>query len=129
MDQERFYREQVDLLTGEHPEKCMSCGKCTASCPSFDEMPYPPHRFVSCIVKGNIQELMDSPAIYQCLSCFACVERCPRGIEPARLVEAVRLLKERPQDGDHLDANTVSIMAEEGLPQQAITSAMRKYCK
>ena len=68
----------------------MRCGKCTASCPAFDEMEYHPHQFVSMVENGRIDELLASRGIYTCLSCFACVERCPRNVEPAKLIEAVQ---------------------------------------
>ena len=41
--------------------------------------------------RGDIETLMKSESIYKCLSCFACVDRCPSGVEPAKLVEALRL--------------------------------------
>ena len=65
----------------------------------------------------------------QCLSCFACVERCPRGVEPANIIEAVRLIKIRKQNANHLHAEQIPEMLDEDLPQQAIVSAFRKYKK
>ena len=107
----------------------MKCGKCTASCPAFDEMEYHPHQFVDMVENGRIDELMNSKGIYTCLSCFACVERCPRNVEPAKLIEAVRTAVIRKQDGDHLKPDAIPALLDEELPQQAITSAFRKYRK
>lgn len=76
-----------------------------------------------------MEELMASRGIFTCLSCFACTERCPRQVEPARLIEAVRLLVERQQNGDHLRPDDIPEKLDEALPQQAITSAFRKYRK
>ena len=87
--------ETVTRISGVNPRKCMRCGKCSASCPAYDEMEYHPHQFVSMVENGRIDELMASKGIYTCLSCFACVERCPRNVEPAKLIEAVRLQKVR----------------------------------
>ena len=61
-----------------YPLKCMRCGKCSGTCPSYDEMEYHPHQFVYMVEKGEIEKLMASKSLYKCLSCFACVERCPR---------------------------------------------------
>ncbi len=83
--------ETVTRISGVNPRKCMRCGKCSASCPAYDEMEYHPHQFVSMVENGRIDELLSSKGIYTCLSCFACVERCPRNVEPAKLIEAVRL--------------------------------------
>ena len=122
-------KEQLLRMSGVNPLKCMRCGKCSATCPSYDEMEYHPHQFVYMVEKGEIEKLMQSKSIYKCLSCFACVERCPRSVEPAKLVEAIRLMVIRQQGGNHLTAEQVPGMLDEDLPQQAVVSAYRKYSK
>ena len=72
---------------------------------------------------------MKSPSIYKCLTCFACVERCPRNVEPAKVVEAVRLAAVRQQNGNHLSPDMIPDMLDDDLPQQAIVTALRKYAK
>ena len=119
----------ITRISGVNPRKCMKCGKCSGACPAYDEMEYHPHQFVSMVENGRIDELMASKGIYMCLSCFACVERCPRNVEPAKLIEAVRLAVIRQQGMDHLKPETIAQMDDEQLPQQAITSAFRKYKK
>ncbi|MBP5158923.1 MAG: 4Fe-4S dicluster domain-containing protein [Lachnospiraceae bacterium] len=119
--------ENIKRITGVNPRKCMTCGRCTASCPAFDDMEYHPHQFVSMIENGRIDELLASKSIYRCLTCFACVERCPRQVEPAKLIEAVRLVAVRAQGGDHLKPEQVAEIVDSDVPQQAITSAFRKY--
>ena len=81
------------------------------------------------IEKGQIEKLMESDSIYMCLSCMACVERCPRGVEPGKLVEAVRVLKIRQQDQNRKNGNDVAAFADENTPQQLFMAAMRKYRK
>ena len=122
---------EILRISGVNVRKCMRCGKCTATCPSFDEMEYHPHQFVYMVEKGNIEPLMNSKSIYKCLSCFACVERCPRGVEPAKVVEAVRLEVIRQQGKNHLKADEIPaiVNADEEIPQQALVSAFRKYAK
>ena len=119
--------DTISRISGVNPRKCMRCGKCTASCPAFDEMDYHPHQFVSMGENGRIDELLRSRGIYLCLSCFACVERCPRNVEPAKLIEAVRLAVIRQQGENHLPAEKIPQLLDDELPQQAITSAFRKY--
>ena len=121
--------ETVKRISGVNPRKCMKCGKCTASCPAYDEMEYHPHQFVDMVENGRIDELMASRGIYMCLSCFACVERCPRSVEPAKLIEAVRLAVIRQQGKDHLKPEQIPGLLNDDLPQQAIASAFRKYRK
>lgn len=122
-------KEQVLRISGVNPLKCMRCGKCSGSCPSYDEMEYHPHQFAYMVEKGDIETLMNSDSIYKCLTCFACVERCPRDVEPAKLVEAVRLVKIRQQGANHLSPDAIPAMLDDELPQQAIVSAFRKYSK
>lgn len=124
-------KEQILRMSGVNPLKCMRCGKCSGTCPSYDEMEYHPHQFVYMVETGDIEPLLKSESIYKCLSCFACVDRCPRGVEPAKLVEAVRLLAIREKGGSHMTANDIPALsdADEDLPQQALVSAMRKYSK
>lgn len=128
-DKQEILKDQVLRSSGVNPLKCMRCGKCSGTCPAFDEMEYHPHEFVYMVEKGEIEKLMASPSLYKCLSCFACVERCPRGVEPAKLVEAVRLMTIRKQGQDHLTANQIPELLDEDLPQQAIVTAFRKYSK
>ena len=121
--------ESITRISGVNPRKCMKCGKCSGACPAYDEMEYHPHQFVSMVENGRIDELMASKGIYTCLSCFACVGRCPRNVGPAKLIEAVRLAVIRQQGMDHLKPEAIAQMDDEQLPQQAITSAFRKYKK
>ena len=127
MDKNR--KEQILRMSGAEVRKCMRCGKCSATCPSYDEMEYHPHQFVAMVENGDIDALMKSESIWNCLSCFACVERCPRSVEPANLIEAVRVAVLRKQDGNHMKAEYVPALLDEKIPQQAIVSAFRKYSK
>ena len=124
-------KEQILRISGVNPLKCMRCGKCSATCPSYEEMEYHPHQFVYMVETGDIEPLLNSESLYKCLSCFACVERCPRGVEPAKLVEAIRLIKIRQMDANRMIADDVPPAAEADadLPQQAVVSAFRKYTK
>ena len=121
--------EQVLRMSGVNPRKCMRCGKCSGTCPSYDEMEYHPHQFVSMVESGNIEPLLNSESLYRCLSCFACIDRCPRGVEPAKLVEAVRLAAVRKQGNNRMTANDVPDLLDEEIPQQLLVSAFRKYSK
>ncbi len=122
-------KEQVLIMSGVDVRKCMACGKCSGACPSYNEMEYHPHQFVSMVKKGNIEPLMKSESVYKCLTCYACIERCPRGVEPAKLIEAIRLLAVRPQGSNHIKADDIPSLLDPELPQQAIVTAFRKYSK
>jgi heterodisulfide reductase subunit C len=127
----KHLKDEILRISGVNVAKCMRCGKCSGTCPSYDEMEYHPHQFVYMVENGDIETLMNSKSIYHCLSCFACVDRCPRGVEPAKLIEAVRLQVIRKQGNNHLKADDIPAIIEvdEDMPQQAIVSAFRKYTK
>jgi heterodisulfide reductase subunit C len=131
---EKQQSEMIVRTSGVNVRKCMQCGKCSATCPSFAEMDIHPHRFVSLVEEGDVSRLTQSRSLWQCLSCFACVERCPRGVEPAHLIEAARLITLRARNGNKLKPEAIPALLdeksmEEKIPQQLIVSAFRKYSK
>lgn len=128
-DKKELLKELVIRASGVNPLKCMRCGKCSGTCPSYDEMEYHPHQFVYMVETGDIETLMKSESVYKCLSCFACVERCPRGVEPAKIIEAVRIEAIRRKGNNHMTADDIPEKINDDIPQQAIMSAMRKYSK
>ena len=125
----RVTQEEILAISGVDPKKCMRCGKCSATCPAYDEMEYHPHEFVAMVENGEIETLAESKSLYLCMTCMACIQRCPRQVEPAKLVEAVRAAVVRQKERTHLLPNALPAMLDADLPQQAIVSAMRKYTR
>ena len=119
--------ELIREISGVNPLKCMKCGKCSASCPSYNEMDIKPHQFVSYIQRDDMEALAASKSLYKCLSCFACVERCPRGVKPGKLVDAARQLVLRQRGETYLSPDEVPGLLDEDTPQQLLMSAFRKY--
>lgn len=119
--------EEIRLISGVQPLKCMKCGKCSASCPSFDEMDIKPHQFVTYVIEDNVEALAQSRSAWKCLSCFACIERCPRDVQPGRLIDAARqiCLRRRGQEG--LSPDEIPSLVDADTPQQLLMSAFRKY--
>ena len=120
-------KEQVLRISGVNPRKCMKCGKCSATCPSYDKMDIKPHQFVSYVVNGDTEALANSKSLWKCLSCFACVERCPRSVQPGRIIDAARQLVVRQRGGNYLKAEEIPALLDEELPQQLLVSAYRRY--
>ena len=58
MVEEKKLAERIQEISGVNPLKCMKCGKCSASCPAFNEMDIKPHQFVSYVAE-EIPELLD----------------------------------------------------------------------
>ena len=121
--------EILNRISGTDVKKCMKCGKCSGRCPAFNDMDIKPHQFVSMLCQGKIDQLLESQAIWNCLSCMACVERCPRGVAPAAVVEAVRDTVVRMQGANGIKAEDIPPIVDEFIPQQLLVSAYRKYNK
>ena len=119
--------ERIKEISGVNPLKCMKCGKCSASCPSYNEMDIKPHQFVSYVQNENIEALTQSKSLYKCLSCFACVERCPRGVKPGKLIDAARQIVIRQRGQEYLSPDEIPELLDEETPQQLLMSAFRKY--
>ena len=124
--------EQTKLIkerSGTDTRKCMKCGKCSGRCPAYEDMDIKPHQFVSYIEKNQIDKLLNSKSLFTCLTCFACVERCPRGVAPAAIIEAVRQEVIRMQGENRVNAEEIPEIVDEKIPQQLLVSMFRKYNK
>jgi len=117
----------IKKISGVDPRKCMKCGKCSASCPGFDMMDIKPHQFVSYILNDEIDTLLTAKSLDICVSCFTCLERCPRDVKPAKLIDAARQLLIRGQGEALLTVDEIPEFLDEEVPGQLLVSAFRKY--
>lgn len=127
MKTEHSRAEMIKEISGVNPLKCMKCGKCSASCPSYNEMDIKPHQFVSYVINEDIESLVNSKSLWKCLSCFACVERCPRDVKPGKLIDAARQIVVRERGKTYLDPDEVPELIDPDTPQQLLVSAFRRY--
>ncbi len=121
--------DEIKSICPTDVKKCMKCGKCSARCPSFNEMDIKPHQFVTYLGEGRIDKLLESKSIWSCLSCMACVERCPRGVAPGAVIEAVRNTVIRAQGNNGIKAEDIPPIIDNTVPQQLLVAAYRKYNK
>ena len=119
--------DKIKEISGVNPLKCMKCGKCSATCPAFNEMDIKPHQFVSYVQNGDIEALANSKSLWKCLSCFACVERCPRDVQPGKLIDAARQLVVRTKGQTGLSPEEIPELLDDEVPQQLLVSAFRRY--
>ena len=127
MKTEHSRAEMIKEISGVNPLKCMKCGKCSASCPSYNEMDIKPHQFVSYVINEDIESLVRSKSLWKCLSCFACVERCPRDVKPGKLIDAARQIVVRERGKNYLLADDIPELVDPDTPQQLLVSALRRY--
>jgi heterodisulfide reductase subunit C len=73
----------------------------------------------------GMEEALDSKTIWICITCFDCEVRCPRGIDIANVMEALRqIVLRKKYDKVALDDLTPEELRE--LPQIAVISNLRK---
>ncbi|GLI58060.1 hypothetical protein PM10SUCC1_35740 [Propionigenium maris DSM 9537] len=122
--------ERIKEVSAEMIGDCMQCGKCSAACPATGGMDILPNQIIRYLQLGRVDKVIESKTLWNCASCFTCASRCPRNVDLARLMEAVRLIVVRKREASKLKAERVpEIMADKRMPQQAVVSAFRKYSK
>ena len=126
---EREQAAEILRISAVDVKTCIQCGKCSACCPASGHMDVLPHQVVGYLRNGQAQPVKNSKTLWKCASCFACAERCPKSVDPARLIEAARLSVIRKQGENRLKADDITALLDDKLPQQAIVSAFRKYSK
>jgi quinone-modifying oxidoreductase subunit QmoC len=72
--------EQVEM--GDWVKMCMQCGVCSGSCPTnfHGGWDHPPQEIFMMIRAGKREEVLTSPSMWMCTSCYNCYVRCPRKI-------------------------------------------------
>jgi heterodisulfide reductase subunit C len=117
---------KVEELSGQNLLACYQCGKCSAGCPAVSEMDILPNQIIRYAQLGFKDELLRSKAIWICASCFTCNARCPKGINIAEVIEAIREILLRKRE-DHLKVKKLSDAEKEDVPPIAIISSLRKF--
>jgi heterodisulfide reductase subunit D len=61
---------------------CLDCGKCTGNCPvALHDETFSPRALVRTVLLGEGEELAQSRALWSCLACRMCQERCPSDVQ------------------------------------------------
>ncbi len=109
--------------------KCVHCGFCTATCPTYqllgDELDGPRGRIylIKQVLEGQTPTRKTQMHLDRCLSCRNCETTCPSGVQYGHLVDIGRKLVdervERP-----LGEKTLRWALKEGLPSPLFAPAM-----
>jgi Fe-S oxidoreductase len=85
------YKEATDIIVeagGEPLEWCFQCGLCTAVCPWNTVRSFMVRRIMHEAQLGATNFASEDAWI--CVTCRACVQRCPRGVEIIDVMRAIR---------------------------------------
>ncbi|MCJ7670399.1 MAG: 4Fe-4S dicluster domain-containing protein, partial [Dehalococcoidia bacterium] len=85
------YKEAIDVILeagGEPLKLCYQCGLCTGICPWNLVRSFLVRRIMHEAQLGAID--FGSEDVWTCVTCRACVQRCPRGVEIIDVMRAIR---------------------------------------
>ena len=85
--------EAVRRSSGVNAAECYQCGKCTAGCPLARWMDLAPHQAMRLVQVGDDaarDHLLDCETVWLCVGCLTCTQRCPRKLDPAAVLDAIR---------------------------------------
>ena len=82
----------VESLSHTHLANCYQCGKCTAGCPMAERMDAPPTKLMRLAQLGHVDEALRAESIWLCVGCQTCSTRCPKSVDCAAVMDALRQL-------------------------------------
>lgn len=118
--------EKLKELSGESVKLCMQCATCTGMCPMAQEMDYSPRKVMHIAQFGLFHNLADINTYWKCASCHACSVKCPRGIDIAKVMEALRQQVLR-KSHNYIEPSKLSQAAIAEMPQIALVAGFRKF--
>lgn len=118
--------KKVEEISGQNVLSCYQCGKCSAGCPSVEEMDILPSQIIRLVQLGQEDQIEAFNTIWICASCNTCAVRCPRGVDLTKIMEAVRLLVLRRNENQIEPSQLPQDLIEE-MPQIALISNFRKF--
>jgi len=83
---------EVAALASLQVGACYQCGKCSGGCPLAYAMDYQPRQVMRLLQCGLVEEALRSRTIWVCATCFTCTARCPRDIDIAGVMDALRVI-------------------------------------
>lgn len=117
--------KEIEELSGQNLYACYQCGKCSAGCPLAFSMDILPHQVIRLMQLGQTGLVLGSNSFWHCAACLTCSSRCPKGVDLARVMEALRTILLRSGRGPlQLVLPPVELLT--AVPQQAAVSAFRK---
>jgi heterodisulfide reductase subunit C len=82
----------VQELSEQDVKDCYQCGKCSAGCPIAADMDLQPNQVIRLLQLGLVDDALRSRTIWLCASCETCTTRCPREVDLAAVMDALRNL-------------------------------------
>ena len=82
--------DRVERLAHTRVRDCYQCGKCSAGCPMAEHFDLLPNRLIRLVQMDQVERAVESEAIWLCVSCMTCTTRCPKSVDCAGVLDALR---------------------------------------
>jgi heterodisulfide reductase subunit C len=89
-DTDDSLQEEIRTNCNIDVDLCLECGKCSGGCPNGHIFDYTPRKIVRLVKLGDRETVMTMDALWICLSCQACLDRCPSGIDIPAILDYMR---------------------------------------
>ena len=117
--------QKLAELRGQNIHICMQCGTCAGSCPMSEHMEFSVRKVMHLAKLGLVDVLDDLNSCWSCASCHTCTVRCPREIDIARVMDALRQITLR-KNINHIEPSQISKESLKEYPQIAMVAGFRK---
>ena len=88
---DKFFAKEIKEIPGcENLLNCIQCGTCSATCPLSIYMDYTPRKIINLARSGFKDEVLKSPTIWLCASCYGCTVDCPKEIKVTDVMYALK---------------------------------------
>jgi Fe-S oxidoreductase len=91
---------------------CIQCGRCSGGCPMSLRTGLNVRRLIYEALIRDTMEVREKPEIWDCTTCLTCTTRCPKALDPARVLIGMR-----------------SVLVESGRIQPTIRDALESTFK
>ncbi len=118
--------KKIEGISGQNLSLCYQCGLCAGGCPLGFAMDLLPHQILHMAQLGMRECIPSSKTSWPFASCFTCTVRCPRGVDIARLMEAVRQITLR-KNINYVEPAKIAAGTLAELPQLALVGSFRKH--
>ncbi len=122
------FTERIVEAGADRIRTCIQCGTCSSVCPSGRRTAFRTRELMRKAVLGLKDEVLESPDLWLCATCYTCLERCPKEI---KVTDAIIIMRNMAVDEgfmlpEHRKASQKLISTGHAVPLDDANLEMRK---